>query len=169
MDNFDKLASLSDIKGIKALKDFMGELGFTDYTITPSIDRYSVWDLRLDLNDKVILVEVKLRNRKFNTLMMEAKKAKSLTSNLLTEDNKKVYDHWYLNVFKSGEEPVIFSLNKLRGVEKVIKKGKSTITDTIFTGNYIALCNIKANKTTAMDNGKIYKACWFIPTTLKIN
>lgn len=166
MDNYDRLAKESDIAGVAAVEEYLTDFGFDnqDYKIELSKDRYSVYDFILYIGDYIIPVEIKYRKKKYNTIMMEQKKAKALTA-------VKGTDHWYVNVFKDGSEPVIFSMNKLRNCEKIIKNEQISFADTDLaaSANYILIANISANSNTAYNGEKILKRCWFFPIGLKIN
>lgn len=157
MDKFKELAEESDNRGARVLKRFIPK----EWTISVPDDFYSVFDLLLTKQDgSIILVEVKVRSRVYNPIMLEYSKAKGLVEK---RDELRASDVWYLTI--TDDEYVCFSLQDVfRNVEIITKDKVLSFPETMRFPDNILIGRIDAPRYTASNSGNIDKWCYFIPT-----
>ncbi len=166
--DFTTMAALSNNIGLQLLTN-----KFHIKKIKEEEDKYSANDYLIKLYDNQnIMVEIKVRNKVYNELILEEKKVEMLKSKrkYYLDNGKRIDDIWYCVVV--DKKIYTFSLNQIDQMEinnRIgVRPGVSTIThiDQYFRENpdSILKCNISCPRYTA-NNGHNYiiKSNYVIP------
>jgi hypothetical protein len=165
MSEFDMLGKKSNELAVKYLKKYFKNE--ESLIIKEEEDRYSRNDIMVYLKDgKTIMIEVKVRNRFYNSLVLEDHKL----FDLLEKGKKLEVDEiWYMNIFDECESDyrvAIYNITNL--LDKDIMDCSNIV---LFSGqleddeykNRIVHCKYILPKSTAGSKEKIVKPVHIIP------
>lgn len=162
MNNFDKLALESNELAFNYLSKYYKNK--SGVSITTIIDKYSYDDILVNDNGILISIEVKLRNRLYDYIVME----KTKVDNLIKKKEKYNYDNiWYMNIFNDTNSDIkmlIFDIDKILSDFDDRSDELLIFADTLNL-NKTTLCKFRMNKYKAINSDKIEKLTYLVPIT----
>lgn len=157
MNSFDRYAFDSNVAGYKALNDICPD----NWKIEIVQKKRSINDIVITTDkNETILVEVKLRKKHYETILLEKSKADGL---LKKQKLTNSVDSWYLSVADDGTY-YCFSLKSI--FDKPQKNAGDTpikLKDSVLWNDSVLLAYMYAPQYTAKESGYIKKHCYFIP------
>lgn len=168
-EEFDKASDISNTGGVKLLYQYIP----LEWKVDLSGNKMSPEDATITTTagDKIV-VEFKLRDRLYSTILLEDIKLNGLKRR---REEEEAVDALYLSYTKEGDS-VLFSFNKLnefireKGLNNMVYATNDTIhpSKTYYYKGKIVRCKSWLRETTVWDSGMKLKDCWYLPQEYRV-